>query len=272
MMKNKFVRIAVLMGIHILFTYLMFFPFGWKKHIESNNLYEWATFGIIGSVIPIILTLIFYKVVDKKSIKEVGFRFNVKDLLFSLSMFILMTSAALGYMFYLSNKGVISANWNFDVFSEPSFYIQLILVGFGWFFAAFNEEILFRGYLVSNLRSFSKGKLYVVISIVFMVSHVFKGLNPIYALVLMVMSLVFVYAYLKSGSIMPITFAHMTWNILSPHLIGKSDISILLIEGQERTLDMFVLLATFLGLLIILTNLFYRKDTGIVINKTIEVK
>lgn len=267
-MKVSYFRIILVLGLNFIFTYLLFGPLDFGKHIESPIIHEWATYAIIGSVIPLVLTILFYKFVDKKSLKSLGFRFKGRDVFFSFAIFFLMIIVSFGYLYLVNKRGVSSVNFNLELLMEPSFYLQFIIIGITWFIAGFYEEVLFRGYLVSNLKSLSKVKLYVVISIFFMIFHVFKGLNLVYVVTLMIMSLAFLYAYLKSGSLIPISFAHMTYNFVTSHIIGKSEISLIVIQGEGRTIDLLVLIAIFIVLLMSLTNLFYVKKEQTIVQKT----
>lgn len=258
-MKRNYIRIAVITAINIFFTYLLFGPLNWGRYIYSENLYIWGIYATIGSLIPTILTLLFFKFVDKKGIKTLGFRFSSKDAMFFIAIFILMSSISLALIWFVSKATQIPVHWNLAILSDVTFYFKLFCVLIGWFFAAFYEEILYRGYFVANLRSLSKGKLYVIISIIFMLSHVFKGLDPIYAVILMIMSMAFIYVYLSSGSILPITLAHMTYNFITPHLIGTSDISILVVDMEKQPFSVLYIIVLFLVLFVSLSKLFYRK-------------
>jgi membrane protease YdiL (CAAX protease family) len=259
-MKKNYIRITIITAFNFFFTFLMFGPLGWDKYMASENLYIWATICIIGSAIPMLVTLLFFKLADKKPISSMGFRFSAKDALFSASFFVFFIFFSLGLVWLISETTLFSAHWNLAVLSEPSFYLQLVFVLLAWFFAGFYEEILFRGYFVSNLRSLNKWKVYVIISVIFMLSHAFKGLDPFYALVLIIMSVAFIYAYLRTGSLMPLAVAHMTYNFVVSHLIGTSDISIIVVSNENQLIPILSLIVLFLVSFLFFINLFYRKE------------
>ncbi|RUL50465.1 CPBP family intramembrane glutamic endopeptidase [Lysinibacillus antri] len=267
-MKIGLMRIVSICVINFMLNYLLLFPLGLFKYITTPDLKMFALAGIVVSGIPALATLLFYKLVDRKQIRSLGFQFKRKDLLFS---FVSIASTILLVLIMgvlASSLEIVSAHWNSEAFSEVSFYLSIIMVFVAWFVAAFYEEILFRGYFVANLSFLSMKKLYVITSLIFMVFHIFKGLDPISIVLLMIMSCVMLNVYLKSGSLLPCTFAHLIFNFSTSHLVGSSDIAILKFDGD---LGLFNLL--FIGLYmiitILLTTIFYeKKEPSMIVHNT----
>jgi membrane protease YdiL (CAAX protease family) len=258
-MKTGLIRIVSICVINFVVNYLLLFPLGLFKYIATPDIKMFGLVGIVVSSIPALATLLFFKLVDRKNIQSLGFQFRRKDLLFSIVSIIVTVFLFLSMVGVLSNSGVISAEWNIEAFSKGSFYLYFLFVGFTWFIAAFYEELLFRGYFVSNLSFLTPKKLYLVTSILFMVFHIFKGLDPVSIVLLMGMSCVFLYVYLKSGSLLPGTFAHLIFNFSTSHLGGSSDIALLKYNGDLGIYNL-IFIVIFAISTIVLTKVFYRKE------------
>lgn len=186
---------------------------------------------------------------------------NKKDWLFSVFSVVLTVGIVTVYLVYAAKVDHFTVEWNPGVFLSGSFYLLLSLTAFAWFNAALTEEVLFRWYLVTNLKHLSTGKLYVVTSLFFMLSHVFKGLNPLYILFLLITSCSLLYVYLRcGGKLLPVTFAHMAQNLAINHLIGNSDIAILRFETEPSMIHLMILFVLYNGLIIGLSTVVYKKE------------
>ncbi|MFD2445341.1 CPBP family intramembrane glutamic endopeptidase [Bacillus sp. CGMCC 1.16607] len=258
-MKISLTRIFTICLINFLLNYLLLFPLGLYKYLETKDLSAFGLFGILISAVPVIGTLLFYKFIDKKSLRTLGFHLNRKDLLFSFLSIALTVILYFIYIMVLSNSGVIHAQWNTEVFTKGSFYGLFLLIFLSWFVAAFYEEILFRGYFVANLKKLSPKKLYVATSIIFMIFHIFRGLDPINIVILMLMSCVFLYIYLQSGSLFPSTFAHLIFNFTSGHLVGSSDISILTFNEDPGVFNLIIIVVYMIVQIVLTRTIYGRK-------------
>lgn len=261
-MKTGLFRIISICIINFVINYLLLFPLGLIKYLSTLDLRMFGLVGFLVSGIPAIATIIFYKLIDRKKIRSLGFTFNRKDVMFSIASIASTVLLVMIVTILASNLGVVSASWNVEVFSEIGLYLSFFWVFLAWFIAAFYEELLFRGYFVANLSFLSTKKLYVVSSIIFMVFHIFKVLDPISILTLMIISCVYLYVYLKSGSLFPSIFAHSIFNFATSNLIGSSDISLLKFSGDLGLL-MLVIIVLYIVVTLILTKLFYRNSTQI---------
>jgi membrane protease YdiL (CAAX protease family) len=258
-MKTGLIRIICICVINFVLNYLLLFPLGLFKYVTTPDLKMFGIVGIVVSGIPALATLLFYKLIDQKPFGMLGFKFKRKDVMFSI---ISITGTIVLMMFVVmiaSNIGLISAEWNTGAFTKVSFYFSVILVFVTWLIAAFYEELLFRGYFTANLSFLSTKKLYIMTSFIFMIFHIFKGLDIFSILILMVISGVFLYVYLKSGSLFPGTFAHMIFNFTTSHLVGNSDISLLKYEGDLGLYNL-IFIIFFSIITIMLTRIFYRNN------------
>lgn len=267
-MKTGLIRIISICVINFLLNYLLLFPLGLFKYLATPELKMFGIVGIVVSGIPALATLLFYKLIDRKPFGALGFTFKRKDILFSISSFTITIVLMMLVVMIASNKGVISAEWNIEAFTKVSFYFSIILVFATWFIAAFYEELLFRGYFTANLSFLSTKKLYVITSVIFMIFHIFKGLDIFSILILMVMSGVFLFVYLKSGSLLPGTFAHMIFNFTTSHLVGNSDIALVIYNGDLGLYNLiFIILYSII--ILMLTKVFYRKTVPSSVNERI---
>lgn len=258
-LKTGLIRIGSICLINFMLNYLLLFPLDLFKFLTTPNLKMFGLVGIVVSGIPALTTILFYKLVDRKKIRTLGFQFNRRDILFSLSSLSVTVLLVMVVVLIGSKLGIITAEWNTEAFSEVSFYLTFIFIFITWFIAALYEEILFRGYLVSNLSFLSPKKLYFVSSLIFMIFHIFKGLDPISIVILMVISCVLLHVYLKSGSLLPCTFAHLIFNFSNTHLIGNSEIALLKFSGNLGFYNLMIIVLYVL-VTIILTNMLYSKN------------
>ncbi|MFJ5714685.1 lysostaphin resistance A-like protein [Neobacillus sp. NPDC093127] len=257
-MKVGLTRIVTICLINFLLNYLLLFPLGLFKYIETQDLSMFALIGIVVSAIPAVATLMFYKFIDKRPISTLGFKMKKADVVFSVLSVTITVALYFVYILISSHVGVVSAEWNVAAFSKGSFYFLLFLTFISWFIAAFYEEVLFRGYFAANLKFLSPAKLYIVTSIIFMVFHIFRGFPLIDNVILMGMSCVFLYIYLKSGSLLPCIFAHLIFNLTSTHLVGTSDIAILQYTGNPGILNLIIII-TYAVAQIILAKAIYQN-------------
>ncbi|SOC13418.1 CAAX prenyl protease-like protein [Ureibacillus xyleni] len=264
-MKVGLIRIVSICVINFMLNYLLLFPLDLIQYITTPDLKMFSLVGIIVSGTTALATLLFYKLVDGKQIRTLGFQFKRKDLLFSICSIVLTVFIVFIVSMVASNLGVVSAKWNMGVFIEPSFYLLFIMVFVSWFVAAFYEEVLFRGYFVANLKFLSNKKLFLMTSIIFMVFHIFRGLDPISIVVLMLMSCVMLNIYLKSGSLLPCIFAHLIFNFSTSHLVGSSEIAILKFDGDLGLFNL-IIIVLYMMITILLTKVFYGKESSIIVN------
>jgi len=259
-MKIGLTRIVTICLINFLLNYLLLFPLGLFKYLEAEDLSMFALVGVVVSGIPAIATLMFYKFIDKKPVSTLGFKMKKTDVVFSILSVTVTVALYFVYILISSKVGVVSAEWNTEAFTKGSFYLLLFLTFISWFTAAFYEEVLFRGYFVANLKFLSPIKLYIVTSIIFMVFHIFRGLPLINIVILMGMSCVFLYIYLKSGSLMPSIFAHLIFNFTSTHLVGTSDIAILKYTGDPGILNLVIIIIYATAQIILAKTIYQNKQ------------
>ncbi|WP_258000408.1 CPBP family intramembrane glutamic endopeptidase [Bacillus sp. Marseille-P3661] len=173
--------------------------------------------GVLGSLL---MTLLAWKLLNRKSILDLGLLINVshiKDLaagliLGSCSMTAIFVILLVTNAIQLENSLLAP---QFSIYSL-SFLILFILVGF-------SEEIFFRGYIMCTMvgRYHSTWLSYVVSAIVFSIAH---GSNPNISLLGLIniglVGLLFSYMYWTTKNLwMPIGY-HITWNYFQGNVFG----------------------------------------------------
>lgn len=262
-MKNPYIRVLGLCIIQTLILAALFLG-GAVKFLQSSNTYIFATASIIGSLIAIGATWLYYKLVDKKSLSAMNLRLNRKQTLFSVLSAVLSMGLSFSFTMIMSSSGNISAQFNKDFFSDVHIIPMFILSAISWFLVGFNEETVCRGYMVDNLKHLSLPKLYFWSSVFFVLSHVFKlGLNPISIGVTLSAAITLMYVYIKTGSIMAATIPHFIYDFMTVQLIGNSDISIIQVNGVPSDMYQAGIHIIFLCTQVILTMLLFKDKISI---------
>ena len=135
-----------------------------KLNIPQN----WQnSFAILGSII---FTIIIIKIVDTKSLKDYGFYLN-KNVAFSLLLGLVLFPLSI----YLTHEFIISPIYKVNVqILANGFFTSAILISLIQnILVAVNEELIFRAYIISNIRS--KIIALIVSTSLFVISHV--GVN-----------------------------------------------------------------------------------------------
>ncbi|WP_042461273.1 CPBP family intramembrane glutamic endopeptidase [Neobacillus dielmonensis] len=261
-MKKNLLRSLAIILINVLTVFLLFFL--WGEKMQTASLKDWGILASIGAILQTVTILLFYKFVDKKTFNSLHVKMNKKDLLFSVISFVATISLFFIYI-PLATKGehfIIS--WDFQKLTSVGFYLILLLICFAWFTAALSEEVLYRWYLVMNLQHLGRGKLYLVTTLFFVLSHVFKGFDPGYLIFLIITGCCLMYVYLRTGGkIIPVTIAHMAQNLASGQIIGNTDLSILHFESELNVIHFMILTILYNLLIMVLSTVIYKKHEGL---------
>jgi membrane protease YdiL (CAAX protease family) len=165
--------------------------------------------------VTLLLTYLFRRFLDRQSFTSLGFA-RRRGWLQEIGLGIILGFVSMGSIFLVEWAGgwltVGDGVWRFQALGSA----LLMLAGYLVFFvlAGASEEIMFRGYILQNLREWPGTILAVVISsILFGLLH---GLNPNFnllaALNIALAGAVYCYAYLITGNLwLPIAF-HFSWN------------------------------------------------------------
>lgn len=196
-----------------------------SEELSNNQLFNSAA-NMLQNVIIILSVVLFWKVFDKKPLRDMGItpvKEGYRDFLKGLAFGIIAISTVFIILLVTGNvsvaKGLAHPEFTFDMLTG---LLMFILVGFG-------EEIFSRGYCMTVLNQ--TGNRWVVVLVSSMIFSILHAVNPnVSALGLINIFLVgvlFAYMVLKTGSIwMPIGF-HITWNYLQGNIFGFE------VSGQE---------------------------------------
>jgi membrane protease YdiL (CAAX protease family) len=165
-------------------------------------------------LVVLVLTYLFRHFLDREGFASMGFRHHrwALDTAFGFLLgFVLMA----GIFFAEWGSGLLTierATWDAESVTTVVGNLTLSLLFF--IVAGTNEEIVFRGYLIPNLRQGIGTVAAVILSS--LVFGVFHALNPNVSLIailnIALAGVVFAYAYLLSGNLwLPIAF-HFSWN------------------------------------------------------------
>lgn len=172
-----------------------------------------ATAMQLGAIL--LLTYLFRRFLDRQSFASLGFA-RRRGWLWEIGFGVILGFGLMSAVFLVQWAGgwltVGDGVWRFQALGPA----LLMLVGYFTLFmlAGASEEIMFRGYILQNLREWPGTILAVVISsILFGLVHGLNpNFNPIAALNIALAGVAFCYAYLITGNLwLPLAF-HFSWN------------------------------------------------------------
>jgi membrane protease YdiL (CAAX protease family) len=202
------------------------YSFTLKRSIPNSALI--FIINIIQCLCVIFFVVVYWKVFDKKSIKEIGLtslRNSYKDLLLGLLLGCISLVIVFLILFFTKNVKLINPinnpNLNFSLLSG---LILFILVGI-------NEEMFARGYCYTVLKQTNVSWLPMVLSsVIFALMHSLNsGISPLSYLNLFLFGVLAVYMRIKSNNIWLSIGYHITWNYFEGNIFG------FLVSGQATS-------------------------------------
>lgn len=189
----------------------------------------------------LLLTYLFRRFLDRQSFTSLGFA-RQRGWLGEIGFGVVLGLVLIGGIFFVEWAGgwltVGDGVWRFQALGPA----LLMLAGYLALFtlAGASEEIMFRGYILQNLREWPGTILAVVISsILFGLMHGLNPhFNPLAALNIVLAGASFCYAYLVSGNLwLPIAY-HFSWNffqgpVFSFPVSGMTSDGLLLTQVSE---------------------------------------
>jgi len=175
--------------------------------------------AFIQCICMILAVWLFWKLFDKKPIKEIGLiniKKGYKDLFKGLAF---GTISMILVFIILLTSGNISLQ---IPLSNPNFNISLLTGLVLFIFVGINEEMFSRGYCMTVLKQTgNKWVVIIVSSIIFSIMH---SLNPSMSIIsylnLFLIAVLFAYMFLKSNNLwLPIGY-HITWNYFQGNIFG----------------------------------------------------
>ncbi|HCW52881.1 MAG TPA: CPBP family intramembrane metalloprotease domain-containing protein, partial [Clostridium sp.] len=174
---------------------------------------------ILQEILPIIICIILWKALDKKSLQELGMTNLKKDWKWLVEGLIigsvLLTVVAI--ILLLTNSAVIKGS----IF-EPNFSISIIGGFIIYIFVGFSEEILCRGYCLSVLKQCKKRWVpYVGSAIIFALLHSLNsGICFTAYINLFLFGLFLAYVVYKTKNLWFGIGVHITWNFFEGSVFG----------------------------------------------------
>lgn len=216
-----FIGASILSGI--LSGFLIGFLSGFLSkdlHYFLNNEKIQMLFNLYGEILFIVITCIYVKSAEKRSLTSIGLNKKVSDYGYGMLIgSILITLSVIGAIIF---KGI-----EYKGFYENINYINILIFLGGFIIQGATEEIMIRGFLMTSLTKKVSLKASVIItSVLFTVLHFGSLLEgkPIFILIgiinLFLISLVFSLLIIKRKNIWSACAAHSVWNFLLYNVYG----------------------------------------------------
>ena len=175
--------------------------------------------GFIQCLCMILAVWLFWKLFDRKPIREIGL-INIKKGYKDLFKGLAFGAISMILVFIiLVTSGNVSLQ---SPLSSPNFNISLLIQLVFFVFVGINEEMFSRGYCMTVLKQ--TGNTWIVIIVSSIIFSVMHSLNPSMSIIsylnLFLIGLLFAYMFLKSGNLwLPIGY-HITWNYFQGNIFG----------------------------------------------------
>lgn len=204
--------LLVAYGFHVLVNLLL--GFQWDAELPAASAWEELlhTFSFAASIFLVVW--VFRKYLDKESFRSLGFQqINRKEFSLGLSVGFLIMLA--GYLILLFTDQIFYRKSNF-------IGVDFILSVFIYAFVALGEELLVRGYFLSNLLgSMNKYVALVLSALIFCLMHgLNQGFSWLPALVLFLSGIMLGLSYIYTRSLWFPVFLHFSWNFFQGTVFG----------------------------------------------------
>lgn len=213
--------VLIIIG-QIIFTFTTrYFDIQKLVDIRKPALIVFAAFYCFG---VIIYSLISHQVIDKRSWREIGFRFGKKEILATIISIIIS-----GLAFFM--MVVLTKEWGITTWRWSHVQLKYILgVAFVYLTVGINEEFYFRGYLYKSLTHYGKVPAYIVSGLIFVLIHFLQQTFSVpYLIELLVATFSLIYIYDVTGSIWPGVLIH-----------GAYDIFLALFQGSKAQATLII--------------------------------
>ena len=209
--------ISFVYGILVVLTSGLTDPVALTQRLMNDSVFT-ALSGIMQNVAVIISVIIFWKVFDKKPLKDMGlssFKHGSRDLIYGLVLGAVTISVV--FVVFLLSGQISVAN---DLF-KPNISWILLLDLVLMIFVGFGEEMFSRGYCMSVLRKSNVILIFVVPNLIFALLHISNNDFSFIPLInIFLVGVLFSLMFLRRGNIwMPIGY-HITWNYFQGSVFG----------------------------------------------------
>jgi len=213
-----FMLMSVLLGIFLFPLYaqmaLKNTPIEELLNNPLNNLY-----GMFVQCLSVVLTVLICLKLENKSWESVGIT-HIKSQWKNLFMGLLLGAISILFItliLVITNQITLTS---VNITSKLLINTGIFLLGF--IFVAINEELFFRGYVVSKLlQTRSYPVAYIVSSIFFGLMHTSNPNVHIFGIVnIILIGLLFAYMFIQTKSLWMSMGYHLTWNFFQGNIIG----------------------------------------------------
>lgn len=170
-----------------------------------------------GTIGGMVITVLLWKFMNKRTLKDLGFRGTLKDLGFGLLLGALSIFVIFVLLYVTGNAKLL------NTFTTPEFSTYTVTFLILFIIVGFSEEMFFRGYVMSTManRGNPRWLMYVVSAVVFSLAH---GMNPNVSILGLVnialVGVLFAYMFIATNSLwLPIGY-HITWNYFQGNVFG----------------------------------------------------
>lgn len=204
-------------GLYSVYTSGITDPVALAENLMRDNILLFIA-GILQNLAMIFSVVLFWKVFDKKPIKEIGLspiKKGTGDLLFGLALGAVSITVVF-FVFLLTGQLTVT-----NSFLKPNFSWMLLVDFILMIFVGLGEEIFSRGYCMTILRRCSIYIVFIVPNVIFALLHIFNNSIGIIPLInIFLIGLLFSYMFRIRGNIwMPIGY-HITWNYFQGSIFG----------------------------------------------------
>lgn len=176
---------------------------------------------LIQCVSMIFSVALFWKVLDKRPIRDIGLK-NIKKSFKELIVGLLFGALSMSIVFFiliLTESAKVTTS-----FSNPNFSMSLITSLILFIFVGINEEMFTRGYCMRVLEQTNKKWIPLIVSsAIFSIMH---GVNPGVTILsfvnIFLVGILLGYTFIKTNNLwLPIGY-HITWNYFQGNIFGFS--------------------------------------------------
>lgn len=210
-------------GLFIAEALVILLHFAFGKNMLIGDVFDSQTITLImyyGYVIVISVILLYWKLIEKKSLSEIGLTNHIGSYFIGVLTAVLMLSIIIGMI-------TLTGNIEYHGIFERKNLLLLVLFGGGFIIQGTMEELLCRGFLFYTLKDKISLPVAVTIStIMFIIPHwssLFAG-ETIYGVIgiinLILISLIFSLLTICSQNLWAACGLHSFWNFILSSILG----------------------------------------------------
>ena len=196
-----------------------------------------------GLLIGVIAML--FKLLDGGSLSELGFALPTGGLAFGIGVMILTFFIALGFVYVLQSRNILSIHWAPDSqqLTAPSFWLGMLAL----FVAALQEEVVFRGFLAANLAQYGFVWALLGSAVLFTGFHFLTSkVNAFQVTDWFLGGLILFVIYVVSGSVWVSAIVHFGRNLANMLVFDIADSHMLIqidpkVQPRSKTVYTFIL-------------------------------